>query len=49
MKKQIKSFFLKPSNRIGLGVLVTLGFIEVQLLGNNLIMSWMRQAPKSFV
>ena len=27
MKKQIKSFFLKPSNRIGLGVLVTLGFI----------------------
>lgn len=27
MKKQIKSFFLKPSNRIGLSVLVTLGFI----------------------
>ncbi len=27
MKNKIKAFFLKPSNRIGLGLLVTLGFI----------------------
>ncbi|SUT90254.1 cytochrome c-type protein [[Actinobacillus] rossii] len=27
MKNKLKAFFLKPSNRIGMGVLVTLGFI----------------------
>ncbi|PRI36635.1 Cytochrome c-type protein NapC [Haemophilus influenzae] len=27
MKNKIKAFFLKPSNRIGFGLLVTLGFI----------------------
>ena len=49
MKKQIKSFFLKPSNRIGLGVLVTLGFIAGAIAWQQFNMSWMRQAQKSFV